>query len=157
MVLQIKSSTFEIWAWHTSVLHADGAWWPSVPFLLCTRLVAGIFRNPNGLKCWDLLVKKVIAYFTMWLFLILGRALILKNAQLCSQIFEIASWSGAKKLPVAFKTVQRHCIWRRRTSFALRRLWVWSRNRSGRVKENLPKLFKMVGGILKSIQGIQTA
>lgn len=35
------------------------------------------------------------------MFLILGRALILKNGKLCSQAFEIASWSGARKLPMA--------------------------------------------------------
>ena len=70
--------------------------------------------------------KKIIACFTMLLFLIFGRALILKNAKLCSQTFESASWSGAKKLPVAFKTVWRHCVWRRQTGFPLCRRWAWS-------------------------------
>lgn len=98
--------------------------------------------------------KKIITYFSMWLFLILGRALILKNAKLCSQTFEIASWSGARKLPMAFKTMRRHCVWRRQTGFPLHCWWAWSWNSTRKAwtcYEKVTKMFKMYGGILKSI------
>lgn len=103
--------------------------------------------------------KKIITCFSIWLSLILGRALMLKNAKLRSQTFEIASWSGAQKLPMALRLCRdiRSGGDKQASPFIVGEPEAEIvPERSGHVVENLPKMFKVVGGILKSIQWVWT-